>query len=330
MSDDVFVDAPTIANVIGQLAPLIAMRKWPLHPPPANMMRGVDFYNATDFVSAILLSGQLFKNAHGYLPQLASPASFNEHIFARKFFAPLPIPSLGDKLGARDYARQRLGEGALTPLVWIGDNVDDLFTARLPVGRFVLKANHGAGMNLFLDLPQDLATRRDEIRSKARQWLGTRFGYNWGEWQYSVFKPRLFLEAFLGQGSAQSPGGNEPMDEFKVHCFHGKARLIQIVTGRFTQLRLGQYAPDWTYLAVGMPGYDSIEVTRPKNLDALVASAERLAQGLDYARIDLYSDRERAMKFGEITLTPGNGHQRYTDIEFERWLGGFFATRAGG
>lgn len=323
MSDDVFVDTPTIENIIGQLPTLIATDKWRLARPRANMMRGVDFYNATDFISALLLSVQLFKNAHGFVPRLGSPASFNEHIFARKFFAPLPIPSLGDKLGVRDYVRRRLGEDVLNPVVWSGDSIDGLFAASLPAGRFVLKANHGAGMNLVLDLPQDLGARRDEIRARGREWLGIRFGYNWGEWHYSVFKPRLFLEAFLGQGD------NQPMDEFKVHCFHGKARLIQVVTGRFTKLRLGQYAPDWTFLTVGMPGYDTLDVARPKNLEVLVDSAERLARGLDYARIDLYSDREQVMKFGEITLTPGNGHQRYTDFDFERWLGGFFAPPAG-
>jgi hypothetical protein len=323
MSDKVFVDSTNISNIMGQLGPLITTRKWLLAPPPANTMRGVDFYNATDFVSALVLSVQLFKNTHGYLPRLESPSSFNEHIFARKFFAPLPLPSLADKLGVRDYVRERLGESALIPVVWSGERVDDLFTANLPAGRFVLKANHGFDMNLFLDLPQDLATRRDEIRSKAQGWLGTRFGYNWGEWQYSVIKPRLFLETFLGRDDKES------MADFKVHCFHGKPRLIQVVTGRFTHKRHGQYTPDWTYLA-GVPGNESVEFARPKNLDVLIESAERLARGLEYARIDLYTDFEQVVKFGEITLTPGDGRQPFADLEFDRWLGGFFAPPDGG
>jgi hypothetical protein len=73
-------------------------------------MRGVDFYNTTDFIHALVLSAQQFKNTHGYLPQIATPMSFNEHIFTRKPFAPLPLPSLADKLGVRDYVRARLGE----------------------------------------------------------------------------------------------------------------------------------------------------------------------------------------------------------------------------
>jgi hypothetical protein len=325
-SEKVFIDSPTIVNIVAQLGPAITTNKWLIEPPPADMMRGVDFYNATDFVSALMLSAQVFKNTHGFLPQLTAPASFNEHIFVRKFFALLPLPSLADKLGVREYVRKRLGDGVLIPVVWTGIHVEELFTAPLPAGRFVLKANHGAGMNLFLDLPQDLVTRRDEIQSKARRWLANRYGYGWGEWHYNVFKPRLFLEAFYGRDK-HDRGSGEPMDDFKIHCFHGKARLIHIVTGRFTRPRLGQYTPDWRYLAVGMPGYDSIEFPRPKALDTIVASAERLAQGLDYARIDLYAG-DRDLKFGEITLTPGNAHQRYSDFDFDRWLGGYFTPGA--
>ena len=51
-----------------------------------------------------------FKAENGYVPPLASPTSFNEHIFARKFFAPLPMPSLADKLAAKDYVKARLGD----------------------------------------------------------------------------------------------------------------------------------------------------------------------------------------------------------------------------
>jgi hypothetical protein len=49
-----------------------------------------------------------------------------EHLFVRKFFAPLPMPSLADKLTVREYVRARLGEEVLTPVVWVGDAVSDL------------------------------------------------------------------------------------------------------------------------------------------------------------------------------------------------------------
>jgi hypothetical protein len=318
------IDPLTVANIVGQLGPLILARKWPLERPPADRMRGVDFYTATDLVSALVLSAQNFKETHGYLPQLASPTSFNEHIFARKFFAPLPLPSLADKLGVRDFVRARLGEDALTSIVWVGDSVEELFAAKLPAGRFLLKANHGSEMNLILNVPGDLVARRSEIEKTATEWLANRFGYAWGEWQYCTFKPKLFLEGFLNFNGDGTP------DDFKFFCFRGKARLIQVHTGRHTRHGCGQYDPSWNHLPVQFGTYEIAQVERPANLGAMIKAAETLAAGLEFARIDLYSDRKSIIKFGEITLTPSNANQRYADFQFDRWLGGFFTQAPGG
>lgn len=314
------IDPLIVVNIVGQLGPLIAVNKWPLERPPANMMRGVDFYNSTDFVSALVLTAHLFKNTHGYLPQMASPMSFNEHIFTRKFFAPLPLPSLADKLGVRDYVRARLGESVLSSIAWIGDSANELFAAKLEPGRYVLKANHGSSMNRILKLPDDLVAKRDEIEKQATEWLATRFGYARGEWQYCVFKPRLFLERFL------SFAGNGPPEDYKLFCFNGKARLIQVHADRYTHHRCGQYDLSWNYIPVKFSTYEMSQFEMPANLDAIVHAAETIAAGLDFARIDLYSDRKNIIKFGEITFTPNNADERYADFQFDRWLGSWFES----
>ena len=110
---------------------------------------------------------RLVQDHNGYVPPLASPTSFNEHIFVRKFFAPLPMPSLADKLAAKDYVKARVGDEFLPAVVWVGDDVDGLFAAKPPAGRYVLKANHGWSSNLFLNLPDDLSAKRDEIEQRA-------------------------------------------------------------------------------------------------------------------------------------------------------------------
>ena len=315
------IDSVLVTNLVGQLGPLVAEGKWRLERPPADMMRGVDFYPATDLVSALVFSAQFFKSTHGYLPQLASPTSFNEHIFVRKFFAALPLPSLSDKIGVRDYVRARVGEGVLSPIAWVGDSVEDLFVAKLPAGRFVLKANHGSGMNLILNLPEDLVARRTEITRKATVWLATRYGYRWGEWQYCTFKPRLFLEEFLAFG------GDHPPPDFKFFCFNGKARLIQVHADRYTRHKCGQYDASWRHFPVKFSTYELSQFERPANLESIIRAAESIAAGLEFARIDLYSDGKDLIRFGEITLTPNNADERYADFQFDRWLGSWFSGR---
>ncbi|HEY5008268.1 MAG TPA: hypothetical protein VII42_09700, partial [Caulobacteraceae bacterium] len=199
------IEGAVQANLLDQIKSMVAAGRWPRDRPPDGYMRGVDFYNRDDLVSAIVVGAQIFKDAHGYIPPLSAPVSYSERLYARKYFAPLPMPSLADKLQGQAYVRARLGDAILPSVVWVGDSVDELYAADLPPGRFVLKANHGWGYNLTLTLPDDLPTRREEIERLAGGWLASRFGYATGEWQYCTFTRKLFLEQFIDFPGMEAP-----------------------------------------------------------------------------------------------------------------------------
>jgi hypothetical protein len=282
-------------------------------------MRGLDFYPWMDFLWAIYRSARSFKAENGYLPNLVSPVGFNEHIFVRKFFAPISMPWLADKLAAKDYVKTCVGEGVLPVVPWIGDSLDGLFAVELPEGRYVLKANHGCEWNMFLDLPHDLFAKRDKIEQHAKRWLASRFGYELGEWQYCIFKPKLFLERFIDFNGEQTP------DDYKFYCFRGKARLIEIDVGRFTQLQSAFYSPNWRYIPVTY-GEPPIQCKRPQNLEEMVHVAEAIAGDMDFVRVDLYSDGVSKISFGEITFTPGDGRLHFSDQKLDHWLGDQFES----
>ena len=225
----------------------------------------------------------MFKAENGYLPPLASPTSFNEQIFSRKFFAPLPLPSLADKLAAKEYVKARVGDEVLPIVAWGGDDVRGSSRPSCPPGDTFLRQVTAGNANLFLNLPDDLSAKRDEIEQWAASWLASRFGYEWGEWQYCTFKPKLFLERFIDFNGMQAP------DDYKFFCFRGKARLIEVDVDRFTQLRSGLYTPEWKYIPVTY-GEAPIQRPRPRNLEEMIRVAETIAEGMDFARIDLYSD----------------------------------------
>jgi hypothetical protein len=309
-------------NIVGQLGLLFVTGKWPLHPSSANTMRGIDFYPWKDLLRAFIHGAHIFKAENGYLPSLVSPTSFNEHIFARKFFAEQPVPSLADKLASKDYVRARLGNEFLPVVAWVGDNVGGLFAAKLPAGRYVLKANNGSQWNLFLKLPDDLSTKRTEIEQRAASWLTSRFGYDWGEWQYCTVKPKLFLEEFIDFKGVQTP------DDYKFYCFHGKVCFIEVDVDRFTQSRSAFYSPDWKYIPVNY-GEEPIECARPRNLEDMIRAAEVIAAEMEFARVDLYSDGNSRIRFGEITLTPGNATLHFSNFKFDRWLGSHFGKGPG-
>jgi hypothetical protein len=105
-------------SLVSQVNAMVAAGRWPRDPPPAGHMRGIDFYNQTDLMVALIVGAQIFKDSQGYIPPLAAPVTYTERLFARKFFAPLPMPSLADKLEGQAYVRARMGEAFVPSVVW--------------------------------------------------------------------------------------------------------------------------------------------------------------------------------------------------------------------
>jgi hypothetical protein len=213
--------------------------------------------------------------------------------------------------------KARLGGDLLPTVVWVGDDIGGLAAAKLPAGRYILKANHGCNWVLPLNLPDDLSAKHDEIEARSKAWLTSRYGYNWGEWQYCTFEPKLFLEEFIGFNGVQTP------DDYKFFCFRGKACLIEVDVNRYTQLRSAFYTPDWEHIPVAYR-HAPIQCARPRNLEDMIRVAEAIAEGMDFVRVDLYSDRDSGMRFGEITFSPGNACSRFSDPRFDLWLGSHF------
>jgi hypothetical protein len=305
------------SSILGQLGLLFVTGKWPRQQSPKNTMRGIDFYPWKDLLRALIQGAHIFKIENGYIPPLASPITFNEHIFTRKFFAPLPLPSLADKLLAKDYVKKRLGDEVLPAVAWMGDDVDALFAANPPPGRYFLKINNSCNSHLLLNLPGDLSTKRDEIENWAKGNLGSRFGYNWGEWHYSTITPKLFLEEFIEFNGVQTP------DDYKLFCFQGKVCLIEVDVDRFTEIRSALYSPDWKYIPVNY-GETPLQRPQPQNLEEMIRVAEVIADEMEFVRVDLYSDGVSQIRFGEITFAPGNATLHFSDLRFDRWLGTLF------
>ena len=182
------------------------------------------------------------------------------------------MPSLADKLAAKDYVKARLGDECLPEVAWVGDDVGELFVAKLPAGRYVLKANHGWNWNLFLNLPDDLSARRSEIEQEATSWLTSRFGYDWGEWQYCTFKPKLFLEEFIDFNGVQTP------DDYKFYCFRGKTLLIEVDVDRFAHSCDRPYIPQSGCQIPVTYGEAPIQCQRPRNLEDMIRVAEAIAR----------------------------------------------------
>jgi hypothetical protein len=154
-----------------------------------------------------------------------------------------------------------------------------------------------------------------DILLKLQRWI--RFPYHkvHREWAYQQIAPRVLVEELL-----QERGGHLP-DDYKLHVFRGKVRLIQVHYDRFGEQRINLFDERYRLANVRYQAPPALDKRRlPKALDAMIEVAERLAADFNYARVDLYEHHDRVY-FGEITHYPAAGIGVFDPPAFDRALG---------
>ena len=257
------------------------------------------------------------------LGNFENPDRFSEKLFSR-IQNPLPVFSmLADKVAARKYVADVIGEQYLVPCYGIYERMTHEAFEALP-NSFVLKANHGAGQVLVVT--NKSAHSPDSVATTANAWLDEDYGDDSRERHYKLIPRRLLAEKALLQN------GGSP-DDYKVHVFNphdGREPFcfIQLIKGRGGILSQAIYLSDWKKAPFWRAGYEAIQHAddspRPKCLREMVDAAIKLTGPLGYARVDFYVHEDR-LYFGELTLTPAGGRVRFEPEGLDVQLGNLFA-----
>ena len=216
-----------------------------------------------------------------------------------------------DKFAVRAYVEQKIGKEYLNKLLWVGEDLQQAKRVPLP-SRFVIKANQGSGSNLIV---RDAASLDWEAaHEQTQQWLRQDHSVHFAEWQYRWIKPRVLIEEFL-EGS----DGGVPLD-YKFFCFRGRAEMVQIDFDRFTDHTRAFYDRNFKLLPFGVkyPRQSRI-AAKPDCFEKMLQLAESLAGPELFLRVDFY-DIGRPI-FGEITLHPGAGLEKFDPAEWDEKLG---------
>lgn len=243
-----------------------------------------------------------FKEKTGEDLDLENPKTFNEKIQWLKLYDSTALKTrLADKYLVRDWVREQIGEEYLIPLLGVWDNFDDIDFDKLP-NQFVLKCNHGAGMNIIVK--DKSALNIGEIKIKINKWLNTNYAFNYGlELHYGDIKPKIMAESYM-----ENAGDN--LSDYKIFCFNGKPNCIEYLMDRHTVgLKVAFFDLCWNKLPFTNINYPLItnEISKPKNLDLMIQLAEKLAEGFAFVRVDFYVLNDGSVKFGEMTFTPASG-----------------------
>lgn len=245
-----------------------------------------------------------------------SPVTFNEKLQWLKLYDRNPAyTQMVDKIEARKYVQEKIGEEYLIPLLGEWDSYSCIDFNTLP-DKFVLKCNHDSG---DIVICKDKKSFKPEKYEKKFNKNMKRNFYNVArEWPYKNVRPRILAETFMENSTS------EELVDYKLFCFNGKAEYILVCSDRFSDDGLKEtfFDIDWKKCDVRRPNHpnSSVEIQKPKNLGLMLELAQKLAGDIPFLRVDFYEINDRVY-FGEMTFFPAMGWSSFVPASFDVHLG---------
>ena len=104
---------------------------------------------------------------------------------------------------------------SFTPFTELDQKVNEINIDELPE-KFVLKCNHGSGMNIFCKEKSNFNLKSAKLLLK--KWLNINYGLKMMEYQYINIERKIFAEQYLV----------DEMINYKFYCFNGEPKLIRV------------------------------------------------------------------------------------------------------
>jgi len=263
-----------------------------------------------------------FKKFMGYKLDLRNPVTLNEKIQWLKLNDRTALHTkCADKYAVREYVKEVIGEEYLVPLFFQTLNPRDIIPENLPDIPVIIKTNHdGSGGIIIRD---KATTDLKQVQKKLEKRLKVNYYYTTKEWPYKNITPCIIVEKLL-----IDERGGIPYD-YKVHCFHQKAEMIQVDMDRGTphhcrnwyNTRWEREPYKWSSVKDGkLTDPSDSEVDKPKSIDMMITLSERLSKEFVYVRVDWYSINGK-LYFGEITFSHDGGFSPIIPKEWDKYLG---------
>lgn len=256
----------------------------------------------------------VYKKIMGKPLDLINPKDFNEKIQWLKinnYPQNKLVIQCADKYRVRDYVRECGCEELLNTLYGVYDSPEEINWAALP-GKFALKFNTAAGYNIICEDKQTLDI--EKAKKTMRKWFTSPKGEYTVERHYCKIEPKIICEAYLSELN------KAPID-YKIYCFHGKARFILLCLNRDVQLKMVAVDRNFNNLYYVKNEYTTeLLPPKPDSIDDMIRYAEILSAPFPFVRVDLYYLQDKIL-FGELTFSPTGGYCYYYSDEVLLTLG---------
>lgn len=248
---------------------------------------------------------------------LKKPSAFNEKLQWLKLNDRKEIYHvMADKYKAREFVAGIIGKEYLIPILGAWNQAADIDFECLPK-EFVLKCTHDSQSIVICKNKKELDDTK--VRKNLENALKSDYYVLGREWAYKGIEPRIVAEELLVDESG------DDLKDYKVFCFHGAPRFIQVDYDRFKDHKRRFYSLEWEKLDIKITYEDDVSrvISKPACLNELLESSRKLAKGTPFLRVDWYIT-EKQLYFGELTFYPGCGFEPITpyayDMEWGKWI----------
>ncbi|WP_034377728.1 ATP-grasp fold amidoligase family protein, partial [Dehalobacter sp. UNSWDHB] len=176
---------------------------------------------------------------------------------------------------------------------------------------------HDSGGNVICKAKNELDI--ESTRDKINRHLKLNYFYHGREWPYKGINPRIVCENYMVDES-----GTE-LKDYKIFCFSGEPKLIQVDYDRFSGHKRNLYDTDWNYIAayIQYPTDANVIIKKPERLAEMLRLARVLAKDYPHVRIDFYLINSH-IYFGEITFYHESGFGKFDPdtlgLEMGSWV----------
>jgi len=246
-----------------------------------------------------------FAKRCGYNINLDNPTTIQDKLMWLNIFDVNPLKSLcADKIKLHDYSKLILGEDICIPIIKIYNNTKEINFDELP-NQFVLKCNHGSGMNIIVNNKSQL-NYYDTI-NKLNHWLSVDFTFQNGfEAHYHDIVKKCFAEEYMNFTN------HESLYDYKFWCFNGEPQIYTINDGN-GHGDIMYYTIDGKELNLyNVPKHN--DYIKPKLFNKMVEYSKQLSKLFKFVRVDFYEINNKVY-LGELTFTPGACLFSYTNPE---------------
>lgn len=254
-----------------------------------------------------------YKINTGKTLDLKHPKTFNEKIQWLKLYDSTPLKTkLADKYLVRNWVKEKIGEEYLIPLLGVWKKFDDIDFDKLP-NQFVLKTNHGSGMNIIVKDKSKFDKK--DAKQKFDKWLKINYAFKFGfELHYKNIKPLIIAEKYLENINGETK-------DYKFLCFDGEPKCIWVDSDRYSEHKRNVFDLNWNEQKITFHNYEQAKfIEKPVNLEKMTELSKILSEGFKHVRVDFYEVNNKVY-FGEVTFTSSSGIEKISPHEFDLELG---------